>query len=365
MNIVHLVPNFYPAVGGTETFVHEISKGLYDQHHDVSVITNNKLRNYNKKLKKFEVIDGIKIYRVPFKLILRYNMSLEAIKLLLALDYDILHIHSIGFLTDIIPLIKSIKKCKIVVSTHGGIFHTPNISFLKKIYFKYVAKIALNYADRVIASSFNDFSLFSKICDKNKLSIVTPGINWPSLSKISPNFNNKTLLYVGRIAQNKRLDRMVNVVAEIQKSVKDIKLLLVGEDWGEKSKLTKLSKEFGVYGNIKFLGVVKEVSKYYGDSSLFLLSSEYEGFGISVIEAMAAGLPVIVNDIEAMHKIVENNKNGYIIDFDDHEKVAKLIIKLLDNKALLPKLSKYAKLSTSKYDWGRIVNYIENVYNAI
>lgn len=361
MHIVHLTPNFYPAVGGIETYVCELAKRQVMKGHKVSIVTNDRLRS-GKKLKNFEKIGKLNVHRVPFKLIMRYNFSPEALRLLWGLDYDVLHIHSIGYFTDIISIIKGTKNVKVVVSTHGGIFHTPHMNFIKKVYFKSFAKNALKQADYVIATSKKDERLFSKICNKNKMETLCPGVDWKGLSKLPKTKSKNNILYVGRFSENKRLYRMIHVIAKVKEEINDVKLLMVGEDWGEKSKLLKLIRKLKLNKNVSFLSGVEDRYKYYAKANIFLLSSDYEGFGTSVVEAMAAGLPVIVNDIKTMHEIVRSGKDGYIVNFHNYEKVADLVTKVLENQRLQESLGTSAKSSAKRFDWDILSGKIENIY---
>lgn len=190
------------------------------------------------------------------------------------------------------------------------------------------------------------------------------GIDWEKLNNIKRRSNGKTLIYVGRLAKNKRLDRMINVLHFLKKDVPNVKLLLVGSDWGEKEKLVKLGQQLGVIKNMEFPGAVRheKIDKYLSRADAFLLSSEYEGFGMSVLEAMASGLPVIVSDIDPMKEIINNGRNGYIVNFDNEKDVAELLTKLLNNKKLKEKVGEEAKKSTKKYDWNNIIKRMEEIY---
>jgi len=364
MRLIHLTTNFYPVIGGIETFVYESSKRLVRNGHKVFVITSNKLLGTNRILPEHEIIDGIEVFRVPFKMFIRYNLSLKLLNMALKMDYDVMHIHGLGFLSDLAPILKVIKKNKIVLSSHGGIFHTPYMDNFKKLYFFTLAKLDLNFVDKIIAHSKQDKKLFSKISNPNKISVVNYGIDWKKLSKTKRRSDGKTLIYTGRLAKNKRLDKMINVLHVLVKSIPNVKLLLVGSDWGEKKSLIKLGKQLKVIKNMKFIGPVphEKIVRYFSKADLFLLSSEYEGFGMSVVEAMASGLPAVVSNIEPMKEIIKNKKNGYIVDFDNENEVAELITKLLDNKKIREKIGNEAKKSTKNYDWGNIIKKIEEIY---
>ncbi|MBI4010634.1 MAG: glycosyltransferase family 4 protein [Candidatus Aenigmarchaeota archaeon] len=361
MHIVHLTPNFYPAVGGIETYVSELAERQVKKGHEVSILTSDRLRN-GEKLRKFEKIGKLNVHRVPFKLVMRYNFSPEALRLILDLNYDVLHIHSIGYFTDIIPVIKNKKNVKVIVSTHGGIFHTTHMDFLKKIYFKSFTKKALKQADYVIATSKKDERLFSKICNRNKIEVICPGVDWKELSKLPGTKSTNTVLYVGRFSENKRLDKMLHVIAKAKKRIIGVKLLMVGEDWGEKRKLLLLVKKLKLNENVSFVSGIEDHYKYYSKANLFLLSSAYEGFGTSVVEAMSTGMPVIVNDIKTMHEIVSDGNDGYIVNFDKYEKVADLVVKILENRSLQKKIGASAKSSAKRFDWDLLSNKIENIY---
>jgi alpha-1,3-mannosyltransferase len=366
MKILHLTQNFYPVTGGIETFVYESSRRLIEKGYKVYVIASDKLPDTNKKLPEHEVINGIEVFRMPFHRIFRYNISFKVLPLISNLDCDIIHIHGLGFFSDLIPLLRLIKKSKIFLSTHGGIFHTKYAIFLKNIYFNTIARFTLKFVDKIIAHSLEDKKLFSQICTTDRISLIYYGINWEELRRTKRKSDGKTLIYVGRLSKNKRLDRMLHVLFYLKKRIPNIKLLFLGSDWGEKKKLINLAKSLNILKNVKFLGSIphEKIGKYLSEADIFLLSSEYEGFGISVIEAMASGLPVVVNDIPTMREIIANGENGFIVEFKDYKKVSELIEKLLMNKTLLIKIGEKAKLSTRVYDWKNVVTKLEEIYSS-
>lgn len=365
MKILHITSNFYPTTGGIETFIYEISKRMIRKGNNVTVITSNKTPFENKILKRHEVIDGINVIRVPFHLFFRYGFSIEALKMALSSNWDVIHIHNIGFFTDTIPILK-LKGKKIFLHTHGGIFHTKNLNILKHIYFNSFLRLSTRFVDKVIAHSLNDKKLFSKICREENISLLNYGIDWKKLSREKRKSNGKTLIYTGRLSENKRLERTMFIIYCLKKQIPNIKLLLVGGDWGEKEKLTKLAKKLNISENINFINSVqhKGIYKYLSKADAFLLSSDYEGFGISVIEAMASGLTVVVNDILPMGEIVTDRRDGFITDFNDYEKTAKLILNILKSKKLRNMIGNRAKKMTKTYDWDQIIKKMEKIYGT-
>jgi alpha-1,3-mannosyltransferase len=367
IKIFQACQNFYPVKGGIETLVLETSRELAKMGYEITVVTSNRTTENSKKLPAKEKISGINIRRFNFKKISRYKTSLDALKFLLSSDFDILHVHGIGFLSDIIPLVKSEGNKKIVLNTHGGIFHTKKMMFAKNIYFNTMTRIAAKFTDKIVADSEHDKEIMERIADKKKISVIGHGVAWQRLSKIRRNGNGKTLIHFGRVASNKKIDKILHVVKILKKSIHDVKFFVVGADWGELKKLKELTNKLGIKKNVIFTGEVSEKKLYQimSKSDLFVLASEYEGFGISVIEAMAAGLPVVVNDIDAMKELVQNGKNGFRINFNDYDCVAKTILRLLEDNDLRKKIEASNRSYTKNFDWSSVAKNIDKVYKEV
>jgi len=371
IKIFHVCPNFYPVRGGIESFVLESSRELVKKGYDITVVTSNSVPNTEKELAANEKLDGITIRRFPFKKFSRYNTSIEALKFILTSDFDILHVHGIGFFSDAMPLVKFKNNKKVVLSTHGGIFHTKTMMPLKNIYFNSMGKIAGKFSDKIIAVSDQDKKFMQKITDKRKIVRIGNGIYWKKFSKIKRHVNEVgsggNLIFIGRIAKNKRIDRALNVIKKIKESFPSVRFFVVGDDWGEKSNLMHLAKKYGIKENVIFTGGVteKKLTSYLSKSDIFLLPSEYEGFGISALVAMAAGLPVVANKIDTMKELINDGKNGFLVNYENREEVAKVLKKLLMGKKLRVKIGERARIDSKIYDWKNIVGMLEKTYKEV
>jgi|GEM_PF-789719 len=109
----------------------------------------------------------------------------------------------------------------------------------------------------------------------------------------------RVLLFVGRMAGNKRIDLLVRALAKIKREIPNVKLLLVGDDRSSLAfvdiveEAKALARELGVAGDVLFTGQVDELPKYYNLCDVYVTSSLHEGFGVPIIEAMACGVPVV------------------------------------------------------------------------
>jgi alpha-1,3-mannosyltransferase len=248
------------------------------------------------------------------------------------------------------------------LSTHGAIFHNENDSRrLKDFYFKKLFRGISRQIDVIMADSRNDEKLFSQI-SKNVV-LMPLGADLEKYSKIKRKPQNRVMVFIGRMSPNKRIDRLIEAVSELKKRRKLYRLYVVGPDWtGEQKKLEELARTKNVEKNVTFLGEVSEKKKLdiLAKAEFFVSASQYEGFGISAIEAIAAGIPVILNNIQSFTDFVEDGKNGFIVDFNKPEEVAIKIEKI--EKQDLARISEEARRVAKKYDWNTLTGKIEDVY---
>jgi alpha-1,3-mannosyltransferase len=359
MKIVHVTPGFYPTVGGIQKYVEDLCLNLIRLGHQSDVITYDRHTITGEKLRRYEKYKGINIYRLPFYGPGIYPMAPGILKKIK--DYDIVHVHGVGVSCDILSLTKIFHRKHMILSSHGGIFHTNKSSLAKRLYFFIWCRQELKNFDRIIAVSRNDEELFSRI---SKRTVFIPnGIDLGMYAGIKRKPKKNTLLFIGRLSPNKRIDMLIEVVNLLKKDMPDVKLYVAGSEWkDERKKLEAMVSEKKLERNVIFTGEVSEKEKLslLSRAELFVSASEYEGFGISVVEAMAAGLPVVLNNIEAFKNLVNNRKSGFLTDFSKPEIAKKLILKLKNQN--LSGISGNAKKEAKKYDWKNLVKRIGDVY---
>ncbi|MFH0889587.1 MAG: glycosyltransferase family 4 protein [Candidatus Aenigmatarchaeota archaeon] len=361
MKILHVCNHFYPNVGGIETYVKELSKNLIKLGHTSDVLCLDKKYN-NRKLPAKELIDGIKVMRTGCVDLKFYKLAPQVLRYVK--DYDIVHVHAAGFFSDFLSITKPLHKKKLVLSTHGGIFHTKRMMPVKNLYFFSWEKQMLKNFDRIFAHSINDKDLFARIAPLNKIDFIPYSIYFRDY-QVPRRAEKNSMLFVGRIGKNKRIDRLIRVLKTVSNKIKDAKLVLVGGYLDDYKELSSMAKRLGVEKNVISVGPKygKGLIKFYASSHIFVSAAEYEGFGISVLEAMASGCPVVVNDIKAFRNFVTNGKNGYIVDFENTEKAAENIIRVL--RSDLSSVSKNARTCAKQYDWSTGVNRALSEYKKL
>jgi alpha-1,3-mannosyltransferase len=355
MNILQVCNHFHPCVGGVEKVVFDTSKLLALKGHKVKVICLNKCANNREKLPKTSIVEKISVERLEFLDLKYYKISPQIIKKIK--EFDIIHIHGIGFFSDFLLATKFLHKKKIIISTHGGIFHTKNIGLAKWFYFNIIQRILLGFADKVIAVSKNDYEIFGKIC--KKITLIENGI---VISKFKSGKKKPgTMLYLGRFSKNKRIELLINALANLKNE--NFKLTIAGTDSeGLFENYLKKAKELGIAEKIEFIlnPGEKQVIELYSSSEFFISASEYEGFGISLVEAMASKCIPIVQNNSGFKSILSDFKNC-LVDYSKPEEAAKAIknmIKIgIEEKIKLQKdLKKKAENYSLEKNYEKIIN---------
>jgi len=130
-------------------------------------------------------------------------------------------------------------------------------------------------------------------------------------------------------------------MAEVVKKYPSAELWIIG-DGPEKEKLKLEIGNWKLEINIKLLGWQKDVASYYAQADAFLLTSNYEGWGLAVVEAASFGLPIIMTDVGCAGEVIINGQSGLIIEPGDKKKLAGAMLNLIEDEALRNKLGQGA-----------------------
>lgn len=144
-------------------------------------------------------------------------------------------------------------------------------------------------------------------------------------------------LTVGRLVPVKNIGLQIKAMTEIIKDYPDAELWVVG-DGPEKKGLQAISYKLQVTKNVRFWGWQDDLGKFYRQADVFLLTSNYEGWGLTVIEAANYGLPIIMTDVGCAGEVIENKKSGLVIPVGNQKKLREAMIKLIEDKELRKKL---------------------------
>lgn len=360
-------------LGGTEKVVLELSKEI-SKNHEVTILQTNLYEN-KKSFDRNSQIGNVKIITCKNDYFFGgFGYSKEFKKKLREIweDFDVIHIHGHGRFTSNWTL-KFLKNKKPMIYTAHGFFHSKRDGMIKKIYNRLFGK-RLNNAEFCTALTELEKKAYLKLgVSEDKIKIIP---NWVDLGANKPlkvlkkkvisslgiNPNLKTLLYVGRIHESKGLSYILDAIKDIQ-----INFLIVGKDGGYMSRLKKEIIRLGLGNRVVVVGAVKDrkLREIYSSSDFFILFSEWEGFGIVIIEAMAYGLPVIVSNRGALPYIVCDGENGLVVPFRDISKLSEKIRRYLNEPSFAEKISSAEKKFVKDYDTRKIVKKYEELYEKV
>ena len=372
-----------PAPGGAETVVKAYSEGLRDLGHDVEVITTDLYTEtpFVKKEMPSEV-NGINVTRHK-----AYTVSGEAhyvlapgmVQSFLSKEADVIHTHSYGYFQNHAGWIRErFQSTPWVITPH---FH-PSWSMwggakrktLREFYDTVVGKGTMETADLITCVSKHEREmLVSEIgLSEDNIKIIYNGINWKDwevlpdkniFRKAYPVVSEKFVLFAGRLATNKGLSDLISAMEVVDDESVD--LVITGADMGLGKQLEKEASEKGV--KMHRLGHIDDETyrSVLAAAEMLVLPSEYEAFGIVLLEAAAAETAVIGTNVGGIPEAMSPGKNGLIVEYNDVDNLSKSIDTLLEDENLCKEMGMAGRDWAKNFSWESIVKELEQEYRSI
>lgn len=345
MRILQVCPKYYPAIGGVEEYVKNISERLAKEH-ELTVFA------CDPSLPKEEKINGVLVRRFTcFSPADAYHISSKMAWELRKCAFDIVHGHNYHAL----PLYfsRSAASKKFIVNPYyHGAGHTLARNFYIRLY-KQFGKRILSSADKIIAISNYEKELLLRdfAVKEDKISIIPPGIDLPLFDNLATvSKESKGILSVGRLEEYKGAQHIIQALPLLNK---DFHLEIVGKG-PYKANLLALIDKLGLNNRARFYQDLprQELLKMYAKAGVFILLSQHESFSIVVAEALAAKTPCIVANTSALSEWIDN-KNCFGIDYPVNDnKLADLITKVIGKEVGDVKL----------WDWDEVAQQIDRLY---
>jgi alpha-1,3-mannosyltransferase len=315
INVTHVVRQYLPSIGGMEEVVRNIARHQLRQgQKSTRIITLDRLfRNTSELLPAHEHIDDVEIIRLPYRGSTRYPLCPAVLK---HLDgSDLIHVHGVDFFYDFLAATKWLHKRPLVLSTHGGFFHTSFASRSKMAYFNTVTRLSANAYSQVVATSANDGQLFGRIMKPSKLQVIENGVDIEKYANQASSSLQPTLIYFGRWSSNKGLLPALEMFAQLHRQQPQWRLIIAGREYDH--SCAELQQEVD---KLKLQGAVTlapnpsdaEIRTLINQASYFLCLSRHEGFGIAPIEAMSAGLTPVLSDIPPFRRLIDDSGLGFL-----------------------------------------------------
>ena len=310
MKLVHVVRQFLPSIGGLEDVVFNLASEQIRSGHIVKVFTVGTDFQANNKLAKESIESGIPVQRYPWYGSTRYPICPLPIDQLN--NVDVVHVHAVDFFVEYLSLQKRLGRLKprLVLTTHGGFFHTNKQAGLKKLFFKTITPFSLSQFDAVTCCSVNDYALFKDL--NRNVSLIENGVGFQKLGKPENAKKANDFIYFGRFSENKRIVELVELFAGINTS--NARLKIIGRSkTGDVDGIRNKIDELGCSDRIQLLTDIsdQEILRHVASARFTISASAYEGFGLSIVELMAYGLvPLLSVEPPSFKRFVQESGVG-------------------------------------------------------
>jgi N-acetyl-alpha-D-glucosaminyl L-malate synthase BshA len=362
----------YPTFGGSGVVATELGLALSKRGHHIHFITYNlpvrleALNDPNIHFHEVNVPDYPLFKYQPYELAL----SSRLVDVVKANKIDVLHVHyaiphayaaymAKKMLLDSgiqIPIVTTLHGTDItLVGSHP--FYRPAVTF------------SINHSDRVTAVSESLKQDTLRLFDIKKNINVIPNFidtekiklkGKPCERSLLAEKDEKILTHISNFRPLKRIMDVISIFEGVQPKIKS-KLMMVGEG-PEKKRAIQYVNEKGLEEQVLFLGNSNEIDKILCYSDLFLLPSEKESFGLSALEAMAHGVPVISSDAGGIPEVNKHGKTGYLSKIGDTESMTLNALSLLQNESLHKLFKRQAEKQAEKFNLETVVNQYESIY---
>lgn len=363
MRVAHVVRQYLPSLGGLEEVVRNLVQQQLEQGLQPYVITLDRVfKKGNQKLLAEEVIDGVQVIRIPYCGSDRYPIAPSVLKHLK--QADLVHVHAIDFFYDFLALTRLIHGKPMVVSTHGGFFHTGFASRLKRIYFKTITRLSSIAYKKVIGCSDNDGEIFSAIINADKLCVIENGVDIQKFNGAASATLQPVLIYFGRWSSNKGLLEALDTLAALQQlaPAQSWRMIICGRAYDlDETDLRNYAVQNGVGDRVQILNnpTNQQILEQINQASYYICLSKHEGFGIAPIEAMSAGLYPLLSAIPPFEKLINQTKQGRVFDTSDVTAIANNVIEIHHTK----QVQKSRLISSvTPYAWQSVAQAYLNEY---
>lgn len=377
MRVVRTVPAFYPYVTGPANQAFEISNRISDRGIDSPVYTS---RSSVEDEPLFDQIDNVNVRRCPdlgkfmsFKLMPSPLLDLPFEK------FDIIHSHCYrGFLTETAYQVCRSKNKPFILHNHGTFLGYREIAdkyekFPYILYDKITRKRTAINADAIIVSSKQEKREAVEFgVTPEKISIIPTGIDVSEYSIFtSEETDDFTLLFVGRLSRNRNVEQAIQSLVHLPE---DVKLRIVGDEaksshaatGGYLDELKRLVKAENIEDQVIFTGAKydDDLKKEYARADAFVYTSVYENLGQTILEAAAAGLPVVATPVGVANELVVEDETGYLTPIGESGAVAENVKKLRRHGAQEMGRRMRNRVE-NRYDWETIIDKYVDIYEEV
>ena len=371
----------FDSPGGVETTVLELSRRLRAAGDDVQVYASDLEDEaaWRRGPSFRAVVDGVPVHRFPARKQLLPGVTLPTlVGLMDALaesGVDLIHAHShrYGHVLEAAAVARA-RGIPLVVSTH---YHPPDPfePRWKKLLLRAedvgFGWTAYRRAGALVVESELEARLVGEFAPAGRIRVIPPGVDLSEWEREGvepgPPLPERYLLFAGRIASNKGLPLLFEALALLPGPERP-PLVLMGPPWGETEALERRARELGIAGQLTWLGAVADRATYRGvlrRAHALVLPSAWEAFGLVLLDAMAAGVPIVATSVGAVPEVLEGGRCGRLVPYGDPRALAAALQELRRDAEGTAARRLRAFERVRGLDWATSVERTRSVYREL
>lgn len=363
LKIALVVDHFLPRIGGIELQVRDLAVHLAKQGHELHILTTTP---GEKDLEEF-ADQNILVHRLPAQLMPGFKILYRARDLkvleenLKLRDYDVVHAHG----SVVSPLAYSALKIAHLLEIPSVLtIHSLLENSTRPLKFLFERHRGSHWHWQPTAVSSAVAQGLQKIVGKQEIQILPNGIELKNWSIKQEPHSELNVICVSRLNKKKRVQALLRQLPKILSQVKNphsIHFHLVGTGPNEKN-LKTLAKRLALGSYVHFHGYQSrsQIQQLFAVSDLFVMPAKKESFGIAILEARAAGLPVVALSYGGPKDLITSGENGILADND--EEMGAAIVELLNNTEKRQHMAAQSRVGLESYDWSEVIKRHEKIY---
>jgi glycosyltransferase involved in cell wall biosynthesis len=376
MRILFAITVFLPSriYGGPATVAMNQARELVKRGHEVMVVTSDVLAMHPKQhiTARETEMDGVRVKYFPTWIVIPRFPALISFEMWKWLkqsikDYDVAHVH---FARDWIPVAvarEAIRQgVRVFLQPHGMLGRTDGI---RKTLDRLLIGRVLERATGVLPLQETEQRNIASVSPNAKTIIVPNGVTLPSEGKMwtIDALSRRTVLFLARLHPRKRVMSVIEAARLLMESGHRIRFRIVGPNEGDLSRAQQRVREYSLENSVEFVGPLAHdrVAEEFVKASLYVLPSVDEPFPMTVLEAMALGVPTIVTEGIHIRELLERHQAAMVLS-PGPAFIAAGILELLNNPDLATQLSGNGRrLIANKLNIVQVVNQLEDIYQGV
>lgn len=387
MRIVEACVRYPPAPGGAESHVAAITAGLRARGHEVTVLATDLRQEVPFERGTFPDEPGVRRFAASTmggEAHYVWSPRQYAALARAARDAEVVHAHSYGYGHTVAALAAARMAGKPFVFTPH--YHPPwsmeggaKRGRLRKVYDRGPGRWTLQSADAVVAVSFGEADLLRPVVSARSgppaLSVIPNGVDLsrfegrPDVAGFRARFDldGPYVLYAGRLAKNKGLDVLLTAFGRVVREHPYVELVFAGADQDQQAALAARADRMQVDDRVTFAGHLSEADyrAALAGCACLALPSEWEAFGLVLVEAMASGRPVVAARVGGTPDVVEDGVTGFLVPHGDAGALADRLGRILGDPLLADRMGAAGRERARRFTWDACVDRLEALFERV